>query len=100
MLAAALGSILATGTGQMALDAVLGITLPITQVQHLPYAGSGWQLCRGAASGLCAGAYLRLAVRAAVQGCPGLASSGAADDLGVPIICCTMPSIVYSAAPE
>ncbi len=28
--------ILATGTGQMALDTVLGITLSITQVQHLP----------------------------------------------------------------
>ncbi len=36
VLAAALGSILATGTGQMALDTVLGITLSITQVQQLP----------------------------------------------------------------
>jgi hypothetical protein len=36
VLAAALGSILATGTGQMALDTLFGITLSITQVQHLP----------------------------------------------------------------
>jgi hypothetical protein len=36
VLATALGSILATGIGQMALNAVLGITLSITQVQHLP----------------------------------------------------------------
>jgi hypothetical protein len=39
---------------------------------------------QGAASELGAGAYLRLAVLAAVRGCPGLASSGA-DELGVPM---------------